>query len=304
VPICVLGDPEDLSAAYIGWLAARRGVEVIVMPEDSMGVTWRIVYQDLDPPSGRLELEDRVVQLADLSGIFVRLNPHPLLPPGLDLPPDELDLFVSERRSALYHLLDCLPITVANRPSAGRGNGSKPYQMRQLEGLGFEVPRWLATNDPRTESAFAQMCGGEVIYKASSGLRSRVRRLDADLVHRLREGTSPVVLQMYVAGRDARVHTVGDRSFGTQVISEGVDYRFDIEGNRYEPCEVPKAISELCCRTATKEGLTIAGFDFRVTNGGRWLCLEMNPVPTFLPYEMSTGQPIGNAVLDKLMERS
>ena len=47
--------------------------------------------------------------------------------------------------------------------------------------------------------------------------------------------------------------------------------------------------------------LTLAGFDFRVTKDGRWYCLEVNPMPTFLPYETATGQPIGNAVLDALL---
>jgi len=42
----------------------------------------------------------------------------------------------------------------------------------------------------------------------------------------------------------------------------------------------------------------VAGFDFRVTPDGDWYCLEMNPVPTFLPYEMATSQRIGEAILD------
>jgi D-alanine-D-alanine ligase-like ATP-grasp enzyme len=42
----------------------------------------------------------------------------------------------------------------------------------------------------------------------------------------------------------------------------------------------------------------VAGFDFRVTPEGSWYCLEVNPMPTFLPYEMATRQPIGAAILN------
>ena len=56
-----------------------------------------------------------------------------------------------------------------------------------------------------------------------------------------------------------------------------------------------------CISFAAREGLLLAGFDFRVDETtGTWSCLEMNPVPTFLPYEASTGQRIGDAVIDLL----
>ena len=48
----------------------------------------------------------------------------------------------------------------------------------------------------------------------------------------------------------------------------------------------------------------LAGFDFRCAPDGVWYCLEVNPVPTFLPYEAATGVPIADAVLDELLERN
>jgi hypothetical protein len=38
-----------------------------------------------------------------------------------------------------------------------------------------------------------------------------------------------------------------------------------------------------------------------VTKDGLWYCLEVDPMPTFLPYEMAAGQSIGSAVLDALL---
>ena len=58
----------------------------------------------------------------------------------------------------------------------------------------------------------------------------------------------------------------------------------------------------MCRIFALADHLTIAGFDFRVDDEGQWYCLEVNPVPTFLPYEMATGQAIGSALLNVFIE--
>ena len=128
-------------------------------------------------------------------------------------------------------------------------------------------------------------------------MRSRVRPFDDDLSARLSAGTTPTVLQEFVPGRDIRVHTVGDRAFATEMVGAGVDYRFE-SATEYRPATIDDSLARLCCETAGGEGLLLAGFDFRVTPAGRWYCLEMNPVPSFLPYEMCGGQPIGEAILD------
>jgi glutathione synthase/RimK-type ligase-like ATP-grasp enzyme len=300
MPICAVGDPDDLTTVYVVWLARRRGLMVLELSEAALGADWAFAFEDERPDAGRLQTARGAYPFAELDGVFVRLHPQPALPPGPALSPEEADLFVAERRAGLQYLLDRLPCAVVNRPRAGRSNGSKPYQMRQLAAAGFDVPRWVASNDPATVRDFARTCAEGAIYKACSGLRSRVRRLDDELLRRLASGTSPVVVQEYVPGRDVRVHVVRRRVFATGVRSHGVDYRFDTEGNEFFATEAPPPIARRCVAVAEREGLPLAGFDFRVTEAGRWYCLEVNPVPTFLPYEASTGQPIGDAVVDAL----
>lgn len=293
--IALLGDPDDLAITYIYWLAGRRRIETLVVPEATLGVDWSFSLAS----SGErlLRVGTRILELDALDGIFVRLNPQPPLPDGLSLDPAAQALFTHERREGLHHLLQTAACPVVNRPSGGRANASKPLQMAQLRDFGFTVPRWVVTNRADVASAFAESLHGDVIYKATSGLRSRVRRLDDQLRDRLAAGTSPTVIQQYIPGRDVRVHTVGDRAFATEMVSDGVDYRF-VPTTDYRPATVESALAHRCCKMAAAEGLLLAGFDFRVTPDDEWYCLEMNPVPSFLPYEMSSGEPIGDAVLD------
>lgn len=298
--ICIVGDPRDLSFAYVEWLAKRRGIQTLALSEDTLGTEWSYVFDDLAPQTGTLDVAGVRYLFSDLSGAYVRLNPRPILPPGLNLPAEEQSLFIMERRVALQHFLNSLPGTVANCPSSGRSNGSKPFQMYLLSKAGFQVPKWTVSNKEADVKAFAQECHDGAVYKACSGLRSRVRLLDEQVLDRLHQGTSPIVVQEYISGRDVRVHTIRHQAFATQAISAGVDYRFESDGNQFLPTAVPQEIEELCHCVAEREGLTIAGFDFRVTEDEVWYCLEVNPVPTFLPYEIATGQPIGDTLLDAL----
>jgi glutathione synthase/RimK-type ligase-like ATP-grasp enzyme len=280
-------------------------LEVVELDEGSIGRDWQAQFASDTPSSGLLQVQGRTIPFAGLAGAYVRMNPEPALPDGVRLAPAQELSFKSERRSGLHLLLETLPCPVANRPSTGRVNGSKPAQMVLLEAAGFAVPQWMVSNDILAVEQFAASHRQGVIYKACSGLRARVRKLDDELRERLRDGTSPVLVQQYIAGRDVRVHMVGQDAFPTQATGgAGVDYRFESEGVEYEATTLPPDIHRLCLEVMQSEGLLIGGFDFRVTDDGDWYCLEVNPVPTFLPYEMSTGQPIAMSLIRYLLSLS
>ena len=84
-----------------------------------------------------------------------------------------------------------------------------------------------------------------MIYKSISGVRSIVRRMNADHLGRLpflRYG--PAQFQEFLPGDNIRVHTVGDRWFATRIRSEAVDYRYAYQERlsvEMEPTELPDA---------------------------------------------------------------
>ena len=296
--IALLGDPEDLALTYVSWLAERRGAGTVLLPEATLGVDWSFSLNEAEG-DGSLRVGSERLDLRELSGVFVRFNPQPAIPPQLSLDATGQAVLTHERREGLHHLIASMRCPVVNRPSGGRSNASKPLQMMELRRAGFVIPRWIATNRLDAAETFARGCRNGVIYKAASGLRSRVRTLDDELLQRLSAGTSPAVIQEFIPGRDVRVHTVEDRAFATEMLSSAIDYRFE-NTTQYRATSIDPAIERLCCATGRAAGLRLGGFDFRVTAAGEWYCLEMNPVPSFLPYEMCTGQPIGEAIVDIL----
>jgi hypothetical protein len=299
--ICVVGDPSDLSATYLSWFARRHGRDVVTLPEDRLGIDWSFHFDDDEPRRGWFQTTGERVPFADVTGVFVRFSPEPGLPDAIQVDEAERHFLLTERRVALHLLLDTFPATVVNRPSGGRSNGSKPYQMRVLAEAGFDVPAWTVTGNWAAFEAFERRCGDDLVYKASSGLRSRVRALDDDVIERLRRGTTPTVFQQRVDGTDVRTHVIADRTISVQIGSAGTDYRFDsTEAMTTAPIDTPPGIHGRCVRFARAEGLLLAGFDFRVTPQGRWCCLEANPAPTFIVYEEPSRDTVAGEIVQLL----
>lgn len=295
--ICIIGEPRDITSIYITKVANNSGIEVIELCEAQLGINWNFRFDDQNIKEGTIEFENRVFKFPELNGAFVRFNSNPSLPKGLDLVPKDKEFFLAERRAAIVYLLNNLPIEVANRPCSCWTNSSKPFQMSLLEKAGFNVPNWILTNQEKVVNKFILECSGNAVYKSCSGLRSRVRKFNIDILQKLKEGTSPFIIQKYIEGRDVRVHIVKDEVFATEVISKSVDYRFDAQNVDLKPTSTPIWIKDLCCKVVEKEGLIIGGFDFRVDEKGKWFCLELNPMPTFIYYEFITNQPIAKALL-------
>lgn len=299
----IVGDGEDLATTYVRWLAEQRGVAVTMLEEARFGLDWWYALT----PEGEVTVthhREGPLATAAATGAFVRLHPEPAVPPELDLPSESRPLYLRERRAALQYLLDALPFPVVNRPSSGRSNGSKPYQMARLTAAGFRVPRWIATNDPLVARELVAVCPGGAIVKSCSGVRSHVRRFDDALAERLVCGTAPIVLQEFVEGQEVRVHVLGPRVFATAVHAPAVEDGTDGADGKFQPTEVPRDLVARCQAFAAADGVDLAGFDFRVDRDGQWWALDMSAVPTFLPYEAGAGHPIGASIVDLLAPES
>ena len=190
------------------------------------------------------------------------------------------------------------PAYVVNRPAASASNGSKPAQLLAIAAVGFAVPETLVTNDPDAVAEFATR-HGSVIYKSTSGIRSRVQTLDAD--QELGDVRScPTQFQRKVPGTDVRVHVVGAEIFATEIVSDADDYRYASHQGLPRPqlseIDLPAEVADRCRLLAHRLGLAVAGIDIRRTAADEWYCFEVNPSPAFSYYEHWTGQPIATAV--------
>ncbi|GEM86474.1 ATP-grasp domain-containing protein [Meiothermus granaticius] len=257
-------------------------------------------------PSGVLYGSDWRLNLAELSGVFVRyLGPDGHAPvSGLSGPLAEA--VIAESQAGVMALLEHLPCLVVNRAAPSVSNHSKPYQALMVRQAGLQTPPTLVTSDPEAALEFYRANQGEVIFKSLSGVRSVVRKLtpsDLERLPLLRHGA--VQFQRFLPGDNVRVHLVGDEVFATRVRSEAVDYRYARRQGHtaeMEPTHLPDSVAEACLRLAQATGLVLAGIDLKQTPDEVWYCFEINPCPGFAYYEQHTGQPI-SAALAELLKR-
>jgi glutathione synthase/RimK-type ligase-like ATP-grasp enzyme len=256
-----------------------------------------------DIPSGSFSGPDWQLGTDEISGAYVRfLGAEGRVLPN-DLPEPQASQLQLEADTALLYALDALPCPVVNRLGGGMSNNSKPHQLLLIARAGLEVPPTLVTNDPDAVHTFHAR-HGQLIYKSASGVRSIVRRLDAEQLSRLvllRNG--PAQFQARIFGCNVRVHVVGDQLFATRIRSAAIDYRYaSREGAtvEMEPTELPPLVAAACLKVSRDLGLLHSGIDLIETPDHHWYCFEVNPCPGFIFFERGSGQPISLALAELL----
>lgn len=302
--ILLCGIPSEPPISMVADQLVDLNVEHVFLNQREGAVTQLTVGVSASGLWGDLLVSGRVYRLDSFTGVYMRLMDYRFVPEYEQLPPQSP---LREHFASLHRMLttwgEVAPVRVVNRASAMGSNFSKPYQAQIVREHGFRIPETLVTNDPELVRELAAR--SPVVYKSVSGVRSIVRRLEREDGRRLdRIRWCPTQFQEYVDGVDVRVHTVGERVFGTLVKSDATDYRYPSQDHgthaELEPYDVSDGLAARCIALTEAMGLELAGIDLRVTQGGEIYCLEVNPLPAFSYYESHTGQPIARAVARRL----
>ena len=290
--ILLLGPMADSVLANVASrIAARNGEMTVIHPESGCELSWSTSDGRV---SGRMVIGGRSIDASEIDAVYMRSFGQG------SMTDDERRLLVT----TLFEWADSLPALIVNRRRGVHTNMSKPYQQRLIGRYGFSVPKTLITMSPEAARSFYEACHQRVIYKSISAERSIVKRLTAQDLPRLeRVRYCPVQLQELVPGIDIRVHVVGERVFASEIVTEGLDYRYVNQeggGRTIRAVELPVEIQARCVGLAASLGLILSGIDLRRTPDGEYYCFEVNTSPAFVFYENHTGQRIGDALADLL----
>lgn len=251
-------------------------------------------------PNGYIKLGSKKIELSELTGIFVRHISPDEISTNANNNSQDARIIKSESIQALDSMVSTIPCVVVNRSFAQLSNSSKPYQSLLIRQFGFKTPKTLVTNIPSDVKSFYDYCEGRIIYKSTSGVRSIVQRFRKEDFARLELiKNCATQFQEYIDGYDIRVHIVGNALFATKVISEATDYRYaSQEGFSVvmEPIKLPDRIEKMCLELSNFLGLVMAGIDLRRTPRDEYYCLEVNPSPGYVYYELGANQPISESL--------
>ena len=270
-------DVDDTFAGFVRRaLYAGASLRCINLRVAVSGV-WRF---DL-PPSGSATIEHagELLTLAPDDGYFYR---------PIDLSAAETDPAAVRRWRALLSglraWLDAVPGRVANRPSSGAHNSSKPLHEALLRDLGLRVPESVTSSDPDVLRAFVRE--GPSISKTVCGVRADSVAVTGDAFADFEPASGPVHLQRLVVGDDARIHVAGENMVAQVARAGAVDYRRVGAIGGMEAVEPPAALRDLLVDATSRIGLGFAGWDFKIDSDGAFWCLEANPMPGYGPYDL------------------
>lgn len=260
---------------------------------------------------GMLRVAGQAYPVEAITGIYARTIDADLLPESRPRGRSRPDAAVVARARTVWRLfddwLDIAPARVVNRPVAMGSNMSKPYQAQLIAAAGLRTPETLVTNDPEAIRTF-HAAHGRIVYKSVSAVRSIVRPwTPADGPDLAAVRAVPTQFQAFVPGENVRVHVVGDRVFATGILSDAIDYRYaERDGLRttMAATDLPRPIEEACVTLAADLRLPLAGLDLKRTPDGEWYCFEVNPAPAYSYFEEHARQPIAEALVRFLAERS
>ena len=249
---------------------------------------------------GTLQFRDQTISLSTVTAVYLRPYDSRRLPDiaraGQDSQAWQHALEVEDLLMSWVELTSAL---VVNRPTAMAINGSKPYQARLIQSLGFEIPDTLITTDPDAALDFWKR-HDKVIYKSASGIRSIVSRLTSEHLERLQNvAWCPTQFQQYIPGTDYRVHIVGKEVYTCKILSDADDYRYATrqgDGITIQSDMLPREVASRCKLLAASMNLPVAGVDLRCTPDDKWYCFEVNPSPGFSYFQNATNQPIDEAI--------
>ena len=178
----------------------------------------------------------------------------------------------------LIYILDCILPNVINKPSEGRINFSKAYQLEFLKCNSLNIPKTgiIANASPLK-------IGDDIIYKSIGSTSSIVHEFPENNAKKI---TCPMLLQKKIIGDNIRVHIVGKNTFAIKIQSKEIDSRYDTHSVMQEFFALPCEIQEECIAIAKQNNLVLSGIDLIKTPDNRYYFLEINPGPAYTEFDI------------------
>ncbi|GAA3144503.1 ATP-grasp ribosomal peptide maturase [Kribbella aluminosa] len=281
----VLTNPNDVTADLVVQKLQRSGAQVLRCDaaDFPMAITLEAYHED--GWVGVIKHADRVVDLADIRGIYCRRPAAFRLP--ADMTDDEQEFATSEAQAGFTGVLMALPCRWINHPAAERIASYKPYQLRLASASGLVTPRSIITNNPTAARTFASEAGRQVIYKgigrdfANSPVSTpAVRFVAPDEIDDSVRLTAHLFQEFVPKRHDIRLIVVGSQLFAVEIHAHSsqaaLDWRTDYDALTYKHAQVPDEIRVGVAGLMTRLDLVFGVLDFVVGPDGRWYFLEIN----------------------------
>jgi hypothetical protein len=248
-----------------------------------------------------------MVPMQDVRSVWHRRSYRPIMP---DPVRDDRDRRFGTREwlDSFFGLIFATGAHIVNDPNRELA-AVKPLQLSVAQEVGLRVPDTLITNDPTLALAFVERHDNNVVHKTITPPSHRflpTKRWSAADVPALADlWMTPTIFQEAIeCARELRVTVVGQQVFAARFAPRAdrgtiLDGRLDLDVP-YERHELPHSVQRSILALVRALGLVYSTLDFKLTDEGEYVFLELNPAGQFLYIEILSGLPITNAMAELL----
>ena len=311
--VTVKNDLHALAVAKA--IADRHGCKCDVIESDNLADSGALNWSP-DDASIRAVLPNRdgeSVHVDSLDVVWWRrsYNGKAIIPADVS-EPSAIDVITGDCRvSVMGVMLNEFRGAWVSHPDATRRAENKLLQLRAAHRAGLRIPKTLVSQNPSQIREFAAAHGGRVVVKSLTNSKHAALTaavVDAELLSSDRAlRLCPAIYQEVIPGtRHLRVHGFGDEFHAALITCEQLDWRYHLADASVEHYVLPAGIQAALSAVLRQLGLRMGIFDLKLTPGGEFVWLEINPQGQFLFIEGLTDIPLTNHVADFLVreERS
>ncbi|MFI0206810.1 MULTISPECIES: hypothetical protein [Streptomyces] len=268
------------------------------------------LLSDVEVASTLKSSESHLVDIIRLDSIWYRraIDSNPTSKPPLD--PASTKFVSANIHTTIQGALDASFIGKwIDDPYSTHRAENKLLQLAVASRVGFRIPETLVSQDLDGIREFCDAHPSGVIVKAVRGTpetRSLTKRVTEEhLGNRASIESCPAIYQELVPGtRHLRVHIFGEACLTALLNSEDLDWRPRLAAARVQEYTLASEIEGKARAALRQLGLTMGVFDFKLTDDGECVWIELNPQGQFLFLEALCGIPLTQAISNHLLNPS
>jgi glutathione synthase/RimK-type ligase-like ATP-grasp enzyme len=311
--VAILSNKDDLHALTVKKaFDAYEDITCDIIETNSISSKSNLSWSNLDDLDFRGRIANQDGEIVDVDNLDViwwrRFNSNQLLPDYVT-DPIHIDLINNDcKTTVLGLLLNDFSGTWINEPLATNLAENKLVQLKAAQKAGFKVPRTLVSQEPKIIRHFCEMLEYKVVVKpvkGSLGVPLFTNMLSEEhLASDESLSLSPTIYQEFIPGeKHIRIHCFGDAIHAVLIESQQLDWRqnLDIPFSIFDIDENTKfCIKEVLKILRLKMGV----FDFKLTNKGDIIWLEVNPQGQFLFAEGLSGFDLTSAFVEFIYQEA
>lgn len=307
--VLVVTNEKDVHADAVISVFNQRNIPFVRFHTDAFPLKNKLVLELPDLKNSMIFSNNNAISLSEIGSVWYRRPKDPVISAAISNP-EYRNIAISESKVALenvWRILERMGVLFINSPDAIEVSNSKLLQLQIAQGIGFETPISLISNDPKYCLDFFEK-NKEIIVKAMRQPRygdaviytNKVSKKSLSNIGSV--ALSPTYFQSYIPKKlELRITVIGNNVFSVAIDSQNheqtmVDWRRNVRLAKHSPFSLPKQISDQCVSLVKNLNLSFGAIDMIITPDDRFVFLEINPNGQWLWVEREAGLPIADSI--------